>query len=140
MPTKLQLAERDEAIDRLRELLKPGDEVRTILRHVARSGMSRAIDCYVIRDSDTLRITWDVALATGYRYSNRWDAVDMGGCGMDMGFALVYALSRALYPHGFDCIGQDCPSNDHSNDRGARDYSPTRHHESGGYALRQRWM
>jgi hypothetical protein len=32
-----------------------------------------------------------------------------------MGFALVYALGRKLYPDGFDCAGERCPSNDHSN-------------------------
>lgn len=75
------------------------------------------------------------------------DAVRVGGAGMDMGFHLVYTLSRTLYPDGFDCVGlyQDnrtdgprCPSNDHSN--GLRDYGPSIRHEDGGYALRQRWL
>ena len=42
--TKAQMAERDEAIANLREILKPGDTVYTILRHVSKSGMSRVID------------------------------------------------------------------------------------------------
>lgn len=50
------------------------------------------------------------------------DAVKMGGAGMDMGFALVHSLSYALFPDGFGCIGDGCPSNDHSN--GDRDYTP----------------
>ena len=29
----------------------------------------------------------------------------MGGCGMDMTFALTYSLSRALFPNGFTCTG-----------------------------------
>ena len=35
--------ERDEARERLLEMLRPGDTVHTILRHVSRSGMSRSI-------------------------------------------------------------------------------------------------
>ena len=54
-----------------------------------------------------------------------------------MGFAVIYELSQALFPKGFECIGEKCPSNDHSN--GDRDYTP-HHHNSGGYALKHRWM
>ena len=56
---------------------------------------------------------------------------------MDMGFHLVYELSRALYPAGFVCSGDKCNSNDHSN--GDRDHSPHQH-QDGGYALRCRWI
>lgn len=35
--------ERQQAIERLREILKPGDTVYTIIRHVSRSGMQRSI-------------------------------------------------------------------------------------------------
>jgi hypothetical protein len=34
---------------------------------------------------------------------------------MDMGFALVSNLSATLYRDGFDCTGEHCSSNDHSN-------------------------
>lgn len=37
----------------------------------------------------------------------------------------------------FECIGHGCPSNDHCN--GDRDYTP-HHHNSGGYALKHRWL
>jgi hypothetical protein len=45
----------------------------------------------------------------------------IGGCGMDMGFALVYELSHALYGDGYACLGKGadgrrvCPSSYHSN-------------------------
>lgn len=61
----------------------------------------------------------------------------MGGVGMDMGFALVHELSYSLWPNGFECTGQRCPSSDHAN--GDRNYEP-HHHASGGYALRQEWL
>jgi len=56
---------------------------------------------------------------------------------MDMGFHLVYSLSRALYPDGFACVGDYCPSNDHSNGQ-PKDLRS--HHRDGGYALRQEWI
>lgn len=144
--TKAARAEQEEAREVLREILKPGDTVYTVLRHVSRSGMMRAIDAYVIEDDSPRWISTYAARAAGYKYSRKYEAIEMGGCGMDMGFALVYGLSRALWPDGFGCIGQECPSNDHSNSD--RDYTvnlgrgihANHWHQSGGYALRQRWM
>jgi hypothetical protein len=97
------------------------------------------------------------------RLSDKVEGLPMHGCGQDMGFSLVYERSAWLWPKGFGCIGERCPSNDHSN--GDRDYTvhgPTdetcepenrepgpgetkdglrRHwHRDGGYALRQRWL
>ena len=134
--TKKTDAERAEAITKLREWLKPGDTVFTILRHVSKSGMSREIGVVIMRDGADLHPNYLVAKAIGARIGKR-DGVIMGGCGMDMGFALVYNLSSVLFRDGFDCIGDRCPSNDHSN--GDRNYRPHRH-QSGGYALRQRWL
>lgn len=115
--TKLQQSERAEACAELRETLKPGTTVYTVLRHVSRSGMSRDIDVYVIEDGEPRRITWTVAKAADLTYSRKAEAIKIGGCGMDMGFAIVYNLSRALYgqDHKFACIGEGCPSNDHAN-------------------------
>lgn len=44
--TKQQQSERDEFIAKLRETLKPGDTLHTVLRSVSRSGMQRVIDVY----------------------------------------------------------------------------------------------
>lgn len=38
--------ERLEAIEHLRTMIKPGDTVHTVLRHVSKSGMTRGIDVY----------------------------------------------------------------------------------------------
>lgn len=45
-------AEKDEAAERLREILKPGDTVYCILRHVSRSGMQRRISLYTLHDGE----------------------------------------------------------------------------------------
>ena len=95
---------------------------------------------------------WNAAKALGYTMDRDREGLRVSGCGMDMGFHVVYSLSRVLYPDGFECIGEGCPSNDHSN--GDRDYTPhlnggkaphepgyvAHWHSNGGYALRQRWV
>ena len=119
--TKIEKQERDEAVTKLREWIKPGDTVHTILRHVSRSGMQRGIGIVLLKDGADLHPNYLVAKALGERIGKR-DGIVVGGCGMDMGFHVVYGLGRTLWPDGFGCIGEGCRSNDHSN--GDRDYTP----------------
>lgn len=140
MSTKKQ-REQQEAIDHLREIIKPGDTVYTILRHVSRSGMYRAIDLYIMQDNQPVYISWWAAkLLEGWDKNH--DACKAHGVGMDMGFHLVYDLSYMLYPE-WECIGDSCPSNDHVNTREHYDMDDPYwkgYIHRGGYALRQRWM
>lgn len=161
MTTKAQ-TEREEATAFLRERIKPGETLYTIVRHVARSGMSRKISALQLEGAQHWDWSLKIGKAIGMPVDRDLGAVKVGGCGMDMGFHLVYELSRCLFPDGFGCIGKGCPSNDHSN--GDRDYTPHgafvpwkaekkasglydvesqshKHwHRDGGYALRQRWL
>ena len=123
-----------EAQNTLRALLPPGATVFTDVKHVSKSGMSRTIRAFVIEDNAPRDISRLVAKATDTAFDPKLYGVKMGGCGMDMGFALVYNLGCALYPDGFPCIGKGCPANDHYNRVG------TKQHSDGGYALRQRWL
>ncbi len=105
----------------LHDILPPGTTVHTILRHVSKSGMSRDISLVILTPDGPRDITALAAEAMGSRLSSRvtFPAIRVGGCGMDMGFHMVYSLARALYPDGHLCTGaRDCPSNDHSNDYG----------------------
>lgn len=143
MTTKAQLAEQAEAIERLRAELKPGDTLRTILRHVSASGMSRSISVVKVSDGETWDLSYLVAHALGRRIDQRHDGVICGGCGMDMGFEVVYALSRALFPDGFDCIdptGRNCGGSEHVNCRTGKPWPQPHRHLEGGYALPQRWL
>jgi hypothetical protein len=157
MTTKAKLQEREEARQRLRaDYLKPGDFVHTVLRHVSASGMSRRIDLYKLENGEPHWLSGLASKALGIR-QGKDGALVVGGCGMDMGFHVVYELSARLFPDGFGCIGEGCPSNDHSN--GDRDYTPnvlglqtgpdgekiiggcgSHWHRDGGYALRHRWL
>ncbi len=135
--------QQEEAREHLRERIQPGDTLYTIIRHVSRSGMMRAIDVYELKHDDHLGraiphwLSSYACKAAGFSFNRKHNAVTMNGAGMDMGFELVYNLGWALFPDGFDCAGERCPSNDHSN--GDTDYAP-HPHKDGGYALRQEWM
>ncbi len=82
-------------------------------------------------------LSYWIAKATGETYDNKRECLSVGGCGMDMGFHVVYNLSCALFRDKFQCIGEGCPSNDHHN--GDRNRKPHLHSD-GGYALRQEWL
>jgi hypothetical protein len=135
--------EQEAAIKALRKIFKPGDTVRVILRHVSRSGMSRSISVIQVKRGGETR-EWDMLVATalGEKIDRTHGGIKVGGCGMDMGSALVYDLSQTLYggKRGYPCQGDRCPSNVHSNDP----HSPRgkgqriRHHD--GYALTHRWL
>jgi hypothetical protein len=86
--TKAARAERDEAIAKLREWIKPGDTVYTILDHVSSSGMSRAIRVVLLSCEDgravDLHPNYSVGKALGLR---RWrrngreqDSLVVGRC------------------------------------------------------------
>lgn len=137
MTTKAQQAEQAEAVERLSEWIKPGDTIYTILRHVSSSGMSRSISLVRQDEDGPHDFSYLAARAMGDKIDQRWDGIKASGCGMDMGYSLVYNLSRVLFRDSFECIGEGCPSNDHSN--GDRDYTPHMHSD-GGYALRHRWL
>lgn len=116
-----RITDRQAAVIALRDDYKliPGSVVYTTVLHVSRSGMTRAIKAIIVRDGVAEDVSWLVAKAIGGRLHNDYGGVKMSGCGMDMTFALVYALSRSLFPDGHDCTGdRDCPSNDHANDWG----------------------
>lgn len=124
----------------LRAALPSGTTVACVLTHRSASGMSRSIKVLAPSpDGIGEDVSWAVARAVGLPFDDRRGGVKVGGCGMDMGFHLVYSLSRALYPDGHTCGGKGrCHSNDHSN--GDRAYLPETVHADGGYAIRMRWL
>ena len=105
--------------------IKPGDIIYTKLEHVSKSGMTRWLNLYVIKDNEPLRITWAVCQVADFKYSERHEALKIEGCGTDMGFSAVYQLGHALWPNG--------TSEPHSTRNGEPD-------TDGGYALKQRWL
>lgn len=129
---------KNESLEALKRMLKPGDTIYTVLRSVSRSGMSRKIDLYFF-DTEGNKHYLSGYAANACEW-NRDDqgAIKVGGCGMDMGFHLVYTLGRVMYREGYECAGDKlCCSNDHFN--GDRDYTP-HIHKDGGYAFKHEWI
>lgn len=127
--TKAQLAEQAEARETLRGILSPGDKVQCVLRHVSRSGMSRDIDFYVVQVDDHGKpfmryLTGYIATALDYPMAKS-RGMKVGGCGMDMGFHVVYNVGRVLWPNG--------TPTPHGRRNGEAD-------SDGGYALKSEWI
>ena len=117
--------ERQEALEHLRSVLKPGDEIYTQCQHVSASGMTRWLDVFYMRDNRPHRITWPVCAAADFIFCDRRGQLKIEGCGMDMGFQAVYCLGLSLWPDG--------TPEPHSTRNGEPD-------TNGGYALKQRWL
>lgn len=115
-----------ESINALKTLL--GEEptpstvaVHCILRHCARSGMMRDISLlFISKTGQISNITWHAAKVMGVPVVQRdgHNAIRVTGAGMDMGFHIVYRLSRALY----------------------RDDTDPRQVDDPGYMLRAEWL
>ena len=114
-----------ESLEFLHKHLKPGDTVNTIVRHVSRSGMSRSISCIIAIDGSPVDISYHVSTVVGEPIDKNHGGVKIGGCGMDMGFQLVYLLGSYLWPNGTP------------QPHGQRNGKPD---SNGGYALKQRWI
>lgn len=123
--------EAEEARKTLKKVCKPGSTVYTILRHVSQSGMSRRISCFVIgKDKKPFMLDWYFEkLDISKRHRDK-EGLVVGGCGMDMGFHLVYCLGRKLYPKGFKLAKNQYGRN---GDKSGFD-------KDGGYALNQEWV
>lgn len=118
-------AYRAQACADLRKLLKPGQTVYCNLRRVSKSGMSRDISLFIVQGKELRDITYLAAVAMDDNLANgNRTAIKIGGCGMDMGFALVYNLGATLWPKGT------------RKPHGRRDGEPD---SDGGYALKYSW-
>lgn len=148
-----------ESLKSLRNKLKPGDEVITILRHVSSTGMARDISLFIVHNGQMEGITYDVSRVLGYalKDSHGSNAIRVTGCDMDMGFSTVYNLSRVLFPDGFGVAGEGLgkfqgktirPVNKAEAQKFAgkvakfsgRNRDESGWDDDGGYALKQRWL
>lgn len=95
---RIDAQERTESLTRLREWMPKGSRVFTILRSVSKSGMRRevAVVVWLPGEARPIHPNFHVSRALGLRFGKRQGLV-MEGCGMDMGFELVYRLASALH-------------------------------------------
>lgn len=115
----------EQCANYLRETLKPGQTVYTTLRHVSASGMSRRISLGIVNSRHEFQaIDFWAAHAMDDKI-HKDGGIVVNGCGMDMGFALVYNLGRRLWPNGTP------------EPHGRRNGEPD---SDGGYALKHSWI
>lgn len=122
--SKAYAARREYVKKELRKFIRPNQKVYTFLRSVSSSGMSRNISVFVVHGKELRNITHMVsdALAIG---EAKTGGLRVTGCGMDMGFHVVYSLGMALWPKGT------------AKPHGTRNGEPDR---NGGYALKHEWI
>ncbi len=84
-----------ESLTRLKQVLKRGDTVYTVLRHVSRSGMQRHIDVYVIRDNKPIHLSYHIAEVLDYKITG--SSIEIRDYATDMGVYIIYNLSVALF-------------------------------------------
>ena len=96
---------KEEAIKKLKEEIKKGDILYTQLNHVSQSGMTRHISVRQIKKNYPLDWTRLVSIALDWKEAKNkfgnYNGIKVGGCGMDMGFHLVYTLSSVLFNDGY---------------------------------------
>lgn len=104
----------------LLKLLTPGATVYTQLRHASASGVQRRISLHIVHDGRIRCIDTLAADLMGDKI-HKDGGIVANGCGMDMGFHLVYCLGAALWPEP------------HGTRNGVAD-------SAGGYALHHEWL
>lgn len=120
MSKRVTQQEKQEALENLRRILKPGDTVFGIVRSVSRSGMSRTIDFFAFKakgddepgrkhcgEVDRFYLSGYIASALGYS-RDKWGAIKISGCGMDMVHHVVYNVGYALFKDGFGVPCEKC--------------------------------
>lgn len=81
-----------------RNMLEQGSHiVYCVLRSVSQSGMSRRISFFTIIDNQPRWLDWKIEQILGYKRRGDKEGLFIEGCGMDMGFHVVYSLSQVLY-------------------------------------------
>lgn len=105
MKTLTKKQEREQEKERAKtlilDLLDTGADhptIYTILRRVSASGMSRDISLKVIKGGEIYDITYSAGVLLDMKLTkSSYNSLRVNGCGMDMGFHLVYNLSSVLF-------------------------------------------
>jgi hypothetical protein len=120
---KQKAHDKQNALEMLSDV-KPNEVIYTTVKHVSASGMSRDIAVCRVIDGRIQDISYFVSKILDRPLAKN-NGVKVAGCGMDMGFHLVYSLSYALFPKGTDAP------------HGTRNGDPD---SDGGYVLKHEWL
>lgn len=100
MATIAQKKEQDkrDAVTRLKHFLGDNPTIYTVCRHVSASGMSRRISCFIANAPDSIQcVDWYIEKLGTYKRHRTKEGLVVGGCGMDMGFSVVYNTSADVF-------------------------------------------
>lgn len=87
---------REQQKQDLIKYLKPDQTVYGVVRSVSRSGMQRVISFFYIDSGQLIYLDHKIEVLCGYRQAKQ-QGVIVNGCGMDMVFSVVSALSYELF-------------------------------------------
>lgn len=107
---------------------KARPEIIVNFKSVSRSGMLRRVNVYVIKDNKLLYLNYLITQFTHYKRDSE-GLIKLQGCGMDMGFSLVYNFSSEIFPTGFKSSRRNAINNIKPTDKGFN------WDTNGGYAL-----
>lgn len=89
--------QKNAALETLKEILKEGDTVYGIVKNVSKSGLSRVMRFYVIKENAPIRLTWLVGELLGARYSDKFEGIVIRGCGLDVYADTVFRVSNKVF-------------------------------------------
>jgi|TARA_S200002703_G_scaffold56765_1_gene49501 hypothetical protein len=93
--------EEERIISHLEEMFPKGSTAFTEVTKVSKSGMSRHIKIMRPYNDEVENLSWYVAKLLGWTYKDNTRSIFVRGCGMDMGFHVIYTLAQALYGDGY---------------------------------------
>ena len=117
-------------VDIIKKLHSRKYPVYTTVHKVSRSGMSREINVFIIVNNSRIWLVPLIEKFGTYKRRSGSDYLNVSGCGMDMGFSVVYGFSHTIFPHGFKL---------HKKEHG-RNGDKSSYDNDGGYGLKQRWF
>ena len=106
--TKKQIKEDDyyHAKTCLNNLLNREQEIYCIIRHVSQSGMTRHISFFCIEANMPRFLDGYISNYLDYRMNKYYNALVVGGCGMDMAFSVVNHLQVQM-SHDKNCYWKE---------------------------------
>lgn len=93
--------------DQLKECIAEGDTLWTTVTQVARSGMSRRVKVYAIKDNEPINLSSWAADVLEWRHNDSDGTITVTGCGMDVCFHLVNSLAYSLFGDGYALSKRD---------------------------------
>jgi hypothetical protein len=86
--------EKQDAIEYLKQSIKPSGKIVISITKVSQSGMSRRMKVFLPTERGLSNLTYNVSKALDLSLND--NGVRVGGCGMDMAFWLAKRLTYAL--------------------------------------------